>query len=128
MMNDELKDCRLLFLIHRSAFIIHHFSYCFLEHPPALLEVVEHIEARARGREQDYVARVRKRRCTTDSIVHVGRACCWGISLQFLLDSVCVLADEDERTHVSLDERRERRVWRVLAAPAENQDDLAGRV
>ena len=43
--------------------------------------------------------------------------------LQLALDAVGVLADEDERARMPKDERRERRVGRVLAATAEDEND-----
>ena len=42
--------------------------------------------------------------------------------LQLALDAVGVLADEDERARMPKDERRERRVGRVLAAPPQDEN------
>ena len=44
---------------------------------------------------------------------------------QLALDALRVFAENDEGTAFALDERRERRIGRVLAAPSEDQNYLS---
>ena len=108
------SDSRLLQLLH-----------LFLEDAPAVLVALEHVKAGASGREQNRVAGLGRTVSLVNRVGHVRGAERRRETFKLRLDAVCVLAYEDERASLPLDERRERRVGRVLAATAEDEDDAA---
>src|SRR5947207_7637631 len=97
-------------------------SDLFLEHAPAVLVALEHVEARACGRKQHNVARLCRTVRAPNGVGHVGGAQDGREIFQLVLDAFGVLAEEDERARLAPDERRERRVGRVLAATAEDEN------
>ena len=90
-----------------------------------MLETLEHVEARARRRKQDYVARFGGSKTLSNGIVHIRSMFVRSGVSDFRFDCFCVFADQNHFSHARLDQFDQRRVWRLLAASTKNQDDLS---
>src|SRR5712672_3345152 len=93
------------------------------EHFAALLVVLEHVEAGARGREQNGVAGVRALASDAHRVRHVARIRKLDVTGQRTADDGARLADQDGAAHVA-QVRQERGEVAFLVAPAQDQDRM----